>query len=222
MIWWSILFLLVTTTIGFMYVKNASKHTQNCIAFADEFLLKVEEYVQSKGEDILSYEWLITNSSQMQSALGIMGIAEQYKPPFANYMIPNYAIIVNTLPELRQAIERRSRIAYEDYITIRETILRYIGVVNQQKSKFEKNLKNPLIWFFRGMTQILSFPFYILQWAGLLSSDFISRLERSVIYKILSGFVGLVGFIGSIVSIVVEWDSIVLFLRYIQSLLSSG
>ena len=219
MIWFSISILIVAIIIGFLSVRNDDKRIKDNLESANIFLLKLEEYVQSQGKNNLSYDWLIIDSPKMQLILGEIGIAAKYKPPAANYVVSNYPVIVNTLPDLRQAIENRYSWAYEDYMTIRETILRYKGTLENREKHLSRSLKNPLIWFFTGISQILSIPFQILSWAGLLSSNSITSIKKSFIYKIFSGLIGLIELIGSIISIFNGWDKVILSFNYFTNII---
>ncbi len=219
MIFWSLLFILFAIIIGFIDIWDKKKKLKNNIQFSDSFLIKLEDYVTSEGKDITPYDWMISHSRHMQIILGPIGVARHYIPPFANYKIPNYELIINTLPVLRQNMVFPSQLAYEYYRLIKEPILSYIGELDENQGKIINELRNPIVWFFTGISLLLSLPLRILQWAGLISSLFISNLEKNRLYKIFSSVVGIISFLASIISIIDGWDKVILIFKSVSNII---
>lgn len=209
---WIILILIILIPIiGFFYIRVQLDTLNKNLQFSEEFLGKFDKFIQSKGMDDFSYEWLLRNSGRMQKKLGLIGIAVQYKPPFANYYYTNYQIIINTLPLLRQSIDASSSLAYDYYMSIWETLQRFIGEINEEKEIIIKKIKNPLILFFTGVSYILSFPIRVLQWVGIISSSVVTDVEKTSIFKFLALLISLIGLIASILEIIDGWDRITQF-----------
>lgn len=185
------------------------RDSQNIAAkrkFAVEFMSQLAKYFGSHGGDMESYSWLINRSSKMQNQLGSQGIMG-FKPPFQNYIIPNYPVILNAVPEMRKAFEDglTHRLAGQYAGLLQETLVRHIGTVEDMSEEQQRWMKNPVIWLREGIRGIISFPILLLSWLGLISERTVSNIASSNLFKILSGFVTVVGFISAIITITLGW-----------------
>ena len=204
-----ILLFLVAIT-GLIRIANRIRSLNQRISFANEFFEKVEEYVKSGGRNIEVYSWLIHRSPKMQTSLGRIGIAG-YRPPYANYMLSNYQIILNTLPELRQALEDTlfASQAHEYYMLLQETLLRYTGVMSDLLEPQWGYLKNPIVWLREGVQLVLLVPLLLLEWAGLITSSTVSKFSGNLIFSIFSGIVTILGLLSAMITIVLGWEEFV-------------
>src|SRR6056297_1417591 len=98
--------------------------------FANEFHNKLLEYVETGGDDSL-FLWLSKNAVKMQEYMGSFGITS-YQPPFSNYYITNYMIIINGLDEVKKDFY----IGYNQHFEIiRSSILKYLGSIDVKRNK---------------------------------------------------------------------------------------
>ena len=178
--------------------------------FIFEFSSKLVEFSGKPEFDNALYFWLTQNSVAIQSELGPYGIIA-YKPPAADYMYPNYQIIVNLLPELRRA--KTGTYLFQDYETQREqasmcldVLIRYSGVLEQWLKETRNDFHNPLVWLRQGFQTILLIPAYILYWFGILGTSTLRKLIGNSIIKGISVIVTLVGILSGLVTIAVGWD----------------
>ncbi len=214
--WVLLIVIILIPIIGYMDFRNTLRELVSTLNFSEEFLNNLNNYFQCKGNDNISYDWLLQNSGRIQKKLGLIGIAAHYKPPFANYTYSNYQIIINTLPSLRQSIHSSNHLAYDYYMMIWDTIQRFIGEIKEEIEVIEPKFKNPVNLFFNGVSYLLSLPFRILQWVGLISSSVISTIEKTSIFKLLALLVSLIGLIASIIEIIDGWDRILQILSFMK------
>ena len=183
--------------------------------FAIDYLNKFREfskaYLDNNNFDSKLYEWLIFNSTKIQTQLGSYGVLA-YRPPFANYMFENYQIIVNTLPKMRTG-----GVHNHDIMAVDDTLMRYIGMLGDIINSSRKNLFNPFIWLRIGIQNILTLPLQIFYWLGILSHSVLIKIKDNIFIKIISAIIIIIiGLIGSIVTITLGWQQ---FTKIIQSII---
>lgn len=182
--------------------------------YANEFRNRFIEYCNSRGENSEAYTWLTLNSARMQSEMGALGVYEAFKPPAASYMIRNYQIITNMLPELRHYIDQNRQnfgtmfaSTIDSYMkAIDEALLRYFGVLQQREGTARRNLKNPLIWLRTGVEQVLAIPLLIFVWFGLVGGYTVRRLQSNILFKAMAVIATLVGLVSGVMTMVLGWD----------------
>jgi hypothetical protein len=177
--------------------------------FGVEFLENLKKYWESNGADLEAYGWLIHRSNKMQGEMGGLGVVHNYKPPYQNYMITNYSIILNMIPELRKCLEDdllSRNLAHQYMSALQESLVRYLGSIEDKQEVITKEIKNPIKWFRDGVRDILALPAYLLGWLGVISETAAKRLVSSLLFSAISGIVALVGFVSAIVTIVIGWD----------------
>lgn len=207
--------MISVTAVGFATLVAARRRLARDYFFLDDFGDRFAAYAGSDGTDSEAYTWLIQNSNKMQNALGPLGVYAMFRPPAANYQIPNYPIILNMLPELRKALSDQllshqllsHRLAPDYHSAIGECLLRYAGSLDQRKEVSHANLRNPLVWLREGVRWLLSLPFALLGWVGLLSTQRAAHLSRSGLVRILAAIVTLVGLISGTMGIVLGWTA---------------
>lgn len=156
------------------------------------------DYCNSMGIKSDKYDWLIKNCTKMQEELGDFGQVD-FKPPFSNYYIKNYLILINGLSEIRTNFN--NGFGSELAIKIDELLNMYGGWLNNEKDKKIKNLYNPIILINEGIKRLLSMPIVILFEIGVISPKSKSKYITSVLFKILTNIVTLVSFLSSIITI---------------------
>ncbi len=214
----SIVFLLLL--VGFISIRRDYKRLSDQTVLATEFLKKFTEYLNSQGKDYSLYSWLIQKSPKLQIAMGQYGVMQAYSPPYSGVMYQNYQTVVNLLPEIRREFEddiylRNVRGLREYANLIHESLLRYIGDLDDRLNDKIKELRNPVIWLREGGSWVLLLPLLIFHWLGLLGESLLKNIANNLLFRILSGIVTLLGLLSTIITIVVGWDS---FVGYLEKL----
>lgn len=204
--------------IGFVVLFKRHSSIENNIAFAIEYHKRFVEFASkyyknynqmgSSGDfDGTLYVWLLKNINKIQNCIG--GFGEMiYQPAFRNYIIPDYPIILNTIPKFRTGqVERIDSNAVDD------CLIRYIGHQEDYRKETIKYLRNPIIWFREGFREILSIPFIIFNLFGILSNRTVNSLKNSLIYKVVSGLFALVTLISGLVTIIMGYDQTIEFVN---------
>jgi uncharacterized membrane protein len=207
--------------IGLVRIFRDIKFIQKKMEFAHEFHTKLGEYLKSQGKDFQTYSWLIQRSPKFQKEMGFYGTVASYSPPFSNYAINNYPIILNIIPEVRKEFDDVSpigdrRLLREYAALLNESILRYVGDLTDDLEIAQKKIKNPVIWLTEGVSWVLLLPFSILNWIGLMSEAIINGIAHNPLFKIVAGIVTLLGFLSTVMTIVIGWNS---FLQSLKTFL---
>ncbi len=169
--------------------------------FTHEFQRYFVRFAESRGTDSESFVWVMKNMDRMQANLGVIGVLDGYRPAFANYIVRNYQILINTLPEIQTGH------AHPDMIdSCQVAILRYIGTLDRWVADSNHQLVNPLVYLKEGVSTIISLPVYLLSALGLIAIESTERFRLSRFVQFLSICVVLVGLVGSIIGIVTGWD----------------
>jgi hypothetical protein len=204
-------------SLGLLSLVRCKSRICNEIAFSEEFINKLVVYVESNGCDSESYGWLTRRSSKMQKILGAYGVYASYRPPYAGFQFRDYPVIINMLPELRMTLESnflsRGDLTRQYAVSLQETILRYIGVLEDRDNELFKCIRNPVAGFREGVRIIMALPLSILEWLGALSDKTVSALISSRVFKLLTAFISLVGFVSAVIGIVLGWNQFLLILR---------
>ncbi len=214
-----ILSIIVIALIGWLQLIYKFRRANRKEKYAVEYLNKFKKYVESQGKDNDAYGWMIYESVKMQRQLGILGIMSNYKPPGANYMYRNYQVLLNMLPDLRRTLNSDLLVIsslVSDYVQIlQEMLVRHLGVLDEEKKDIRSEILNPLKAFRSGIQFILLLPAYIVNWFGIATDSFLSRLSRNTLFKFLSGVVTIVGFVSAVVGLVVGWEDFITIIRSI-------
>jgi len=174
-------------------------------ALAYEYLSKFNTFANSYTSSFYAqlYFWLVSKSDKIQSQMGFCGIAD-YRPPFANYIMRNYQILVNTLPQMR------TRKAMADNVAMCEdALIRYIGLIDDSLAYSASRLKNPLVWLQEGARLILAIPIITLQWVGLISPTKVDAVTLNPLFRVFSGIVLLLGLVASLLTIILGWEKLI-------------
>lgn len=164
------------------------------------------DFARKVDEDL--YVWLTLNVSKAQRILGHVGIMDTFVAPLGRFTARNYHILLNTLPKFRDNTIHDSEIGFAD-----DCMLRYLGEVDELKSKFKRELKNPFIWFNKGIKEILSIPILLLSWFDILSFGAVDKARSGVFYNLFSGFVSLIMLVSALVTIIIGRDEVCNFIR---------
>lgn len=215
-----ILSILTVFIIGFVQVYNrhnrvvkkidfAGEYRNKFVKFSNKYFENYDRWSRSGNFDGEQYVWLTMNVCRIQNYVGTFGIMD-YIAPFQTYKVSNYQIIINTIPKFRDG-----SIKDFDVNSVDDSLLRYIGYLDEYQKDTQRNLKNPIIWFREGFREILSIPIFILSWFGIISNRTLNSIKDSLIYKVISGLIALVTLISSIVTIIVGYDQTLKFINTI-------
>lgn len=200
---------------GFIKIYREKKSIDKKIEFANKFIKKFQDYIESNGEDSSTYTWLINRSTKMQRIMGRFGLMD-YKPPFQNYYVRNHSFIVNFIPEIKREFRSAfSSLSYSDdqitfYIdSIQEAIIRYNGFLEDIEVEKSKELKNPFVWLNEGIGLVLRIPLEILRSFKLLSGSTVNTIIDSFIFKVMKLIAFILGLVSAIITISLGWDNFV-------------
>lgn len=227
--WIAVIFIVAIFILGFIKVLLKFINNQRKLNFTIDFLNIFREFGQeilNDNYDSTSYEWLKVHSHKMQTLMGSFGIAQAYKPAFANYQYNNYQIIINGISEIRSSYLRMDRrFGYSnleltnlrDLIMLQDDVLlTYSGYLENASAEVKNELKNPLIWFREGIQFIITLPISLIYWSGLMRYGTYDRLNNNFIIKLISFIVGLIALLSSIITIVTGYGP---FLNLLQKIL---
>ena len=175
-----------------------------------DYLEKFNLFIEKDDKDLKVYSSLLHDSDKIQNILGSFGICD-LRPPFANYLINNYQIILNAIPEIKKEIEdpyRNTSNSLKHYIDlVSQSLIRFGGSSSEAIKEYNSDLKNPIKWFLEGVKFIISLPVEILLQIGLINEHSASKVRGSYIIKIISAILALVGFVSAILGIIVGWEN---------------
>lgn len=208
--YFAILVIAIVLIIGYVQTRSEYKDLRKRKDLIVEFGNKFNEFCKQSEFDNQLYFWLVQNSVLVQSELGSFGIVA-YKPPSANYMIPNYQVIVNLIPELRRektdnSMFRDMAIYHEHANLCLEVLIRYLGLLEKWLGEATIELRNPFIWLRNGVQAVLLIPLYLLNWFGVLGKSTIGKFTQNIFFKSISAIVAIIGLLSSLVTIIIGWD----------------
>jgi hypothetical protein len=212
-----ILLVFGIIVIGYLrlsYLKRRLFKEHNIVA---DYLEKFNLFIEKEDKDLTVYSSLLFDSDKIQNTIGNFGICD-LRPPFANYLIKNYQIIINAIPEIKKELEDSYRISnksgqnYIDLVT--QSLIRYGGSSSELIKEYNSNLKNPIKWFLEGIKFVISLPIEFLLQIGLISERSARKIKASYLLKLISGIVTLISFFAAIIGILVGWKE---FLNIIKN-----
>lgn len=121
------------------------------------------------------------------------------------------------LRELRHALNdsvlSRGDLPTQYTRTLQDTLVRYIGTLDDVREGIVSALKNPLVWLGEGVRVVIALPFSVLAWLGMMSQRRADLITAGGIFKLASGLVGTIGFLSGVMGIVLGWDQFLSFLK---------
>lgn len=177
--------------------------------FSITYRNKLVNYSNSGSEE--DFNWLAINAMKMQDYMRGMGIMS-YKPPFANYYINNYLVIINGIDEIRN--ERTMGMGYNEHAhMLVDAVMKYYGSLGYNRERIVTNMRNPLKLITGSINSILMLPFALLREVGLFSSRLYEIISNSIVVRIVTAIATLISVISAVVSLVIGWDE---FLKIIE------
>jgi hypothetical protein len=151
----------------------------------------------------------------MQREIGPSGVMAMYRPPHMNYAFSDYQVIVNMLPDYRQAARdwALQGLAPQYAATLRDCLVRYSGNLKEVENDARKELNNPLIWLREGVRSVLASPINLLTSLGILPRSLGAGIVGSGLLRVLAGIVALITLAAALVQIITGWDATMTFLQ---------
>ncbi len=136
-----------------------------------------------------------------------------YKPAFENYIVHNHQIIINGISEMQQGFRSGFCPSMNEIAnSLRESILRYVGYLEEKENIYKKSFLNPIGIFVDGIKHILIIPFVILKLFGIIGGGTVDFIEKSKLIKLIAGVLGLMSILGNIITITTGWDNFGVFI----------
>lgn len=191
---------------NYRYYLNITKKRSIVVKFRDKFI----QWCNGRFNDDQLYMQIISESPQIQNLIGNWGISSM-KPPFANYILHDWHIILNGIPAIRQFTQIYiSDNTINDYIhMVDESLLRSIGAFQTQLDTLRPGLRNPITLFRDGLTAVIMIPIFILAEFGLLTKKTYNWLFGSIIVKSITFLIALIGLTSAIVGLTTDWEDFV-------------
>ena len=205
---YAFLLLVSITFLGLYLTRKEQYSLQELKRFAVKYIELLHKYYESHGNDVESYTWLIKKSHTIQVQMGGFGMLAHYQPAFRNTVYTNYPIILNMVPEIKNMLKDSlfHKEAQQYAQTIHESLIRYIGSLEERIEEKDKEVANPFIWFREGVKFLLIFPIKLLAWLGIVSDNIASIFYSNSFISIFSGILALIGLVGGVITIALGWD----------------
>jgi hypothetical protein len=210
----------VTTTfalfavIGLVRLGGVRWRLTSQLLFVFDYRQRLSQLMQTRDRD--TYELLTLDATKMQAQLGAEGVLS-FRPPFANYIVPHYPVVVNALAELRKCFSdellSRGDLAAQYHALIEDALLRHEGTVRERVRRNTRSLANPLKWLLTGVEWVLSVPVWVLESFGLVSKTSSTRFKASATFRVASGLTALMGFCSAVVGLVTGWEPFLMIAR---------
>ena len=195
---------------GLAYLIVMRNRLQDRTGRAAIFLQYFHEFLRTRSVSSENYSWLLRHSYEMQADMGAFGVMGHFRPAYERYMIPNWPIVLNSIPEMRRclAMEFSTGVGFDEYgAMLQEAILRYAGALEAQASDMDRLLRNPIAWFRHGI-QLLLIPFMILRSLGLRTVPEQGVLQKNPLFGLLTTVAAIAAFFSSVVTVAAGWDTV--------------
>ena len=167
--------------------------------FRNRFVKFAIAYFDDQKLEDKEYQWLLENVDEASSTLGGAD-AMTYRPPFANYIVNNYQLLINLIPSFNTSMG-----AHRDDATSAESILtRFTGQLNKYIKRSRKELRNPVNWLVEGVAVVLSVPLLLLSKFGILSKSIYGKIRSSRFLRFIAGVISLISMIDAVYVIVTK------------------
>lgn len=180
--------IVLLLALGIGKIIYSAVRIQERIDFLTDYHNKLVAFLENP-EDHPAHIWLVEHMDEAQEKLGGAGIIDGYRPPYANYMLTNYQILINLIPKLHDphAIEPG------EVTFTTDAFVRAAGLCKALQADYRKQFKRPLQWLTTGISLLLSLPLYILRELNVLSLRTYRKITSSSGFKKISGLLALVG-----------------------------
>lgn len=210
--------ILAGFVIKLFELKNLIKRIDFTNDYRNKFVDFVNTLFKTKSFNQQLYYELTSEVKAMQCELGADGVFAHVIDGLKGYSTSNYQLLVNFLPELRNAINEMDN----SIMSMRfsqsagdcdDMFIRHLGSLQEYEKHVRKNLFNPFSCFSDGVKIIVALPVLLLNWLGFLSDERTKRIKNSWIIGVLNFVVVILGLIGSVVTIVLGWEQFGVMLK---------
>jgi len=209
--------LVAAALVGLGIILRARIQLSEQLAFAEEYRSELDALLERAEQ--ATYEWLTLNANRMQAQMGPEGVVNM-RPPHANYIINNYAIVPNGLAEIRKFLSddllSRGNLPTQYHALIDDAILRHQGTLLEGRRINWASVRNPIKWLAVGTQAALALPLGLLVSLGVLPRAFASRVRSSSGFRVLSGLVATVGFVSGVFGLVTGWEQFIAIARKVM------
>ena len=186
------------------------------LSLASEFLSKFIEWCNGEARNHEMYNWMLSKAEAVQTMLAGGGLIA-FRPAFANYIHPNYPVILNEIPEIQKEFfdELRSfnSIASQNlYARIQMVdgcLRRFIGTTEEEFRRERGRMFNPLVLFCGGIAWLMEPPLFLLSQTNVITASRRAIIVNNPLFSLVSGIVALAAFAGTIITIVTGWERFV-------------
>ena len=199
-----IVLIVAVSSIGMWNLLLKRRAINKRVELLNTYAEKLGEFWQSGGYDGEKYGWMIAHSDRIQRDMGPYGEFGTFRAPYNQFVVTNYAIVLNHLPELRRNIGSRTGIEY--FNQLQEALVRYGGHLEEMSEKSSESLRNPIIWFRTGVEEIITLPLTLLTSLGLISTRLVGKIINSWFIQFIIKIVALISFLSAIVGLVTGWE----------------
>jgi len=211
-----IIVFTIILSIGIYNVLKQYFTLSKKIKFTEKYLDKFVQLCNSYDENIYNrnqspiydrelYIWLTLHVNKITWIMGKMGETHYFN---RGLQVSNYSLLLNTLPKFRDRT-----LDQFDINSSQDCLLRFIGVKIEQMDYASKDIWNPLIWFREGMREIVSSPFTLLHFFGLIKSPAMISIKNSGLIKIISAIFSVIAAVSGIVTIITGYAPSLKFLK---------
>ena len=201
--------LVLISGLGLVHLLRWKARVRSRIVSASEFAERFINYANSGARNEREYVELTSRVSRMQREMGSYGILDRYKPAGASYMIRNYPLLMNALPEMQQYASDDflgPRLVPQLATMVRDALIRYESWLKEVDEKAGAELRNPIVWFAEGCRVIVAAPLRMLGSLGIASGA-MGRIAESGVVRLIAGIAALLAAVASLVTIATGWDS---------------
>ena len=124
-----------------------------------------------------------------------------YSAKYRAYLIKNCPFIVYILPKFREG-----QLHHSDALEMDNMLIRTAGDKGHVRDRYEKELKNPVLWFKYGIEFFISIPLILLSWFHILPDGKLQSISHSRSYSIITGIAALIGFVSAVVGLITSWS----------------
>lgn len=222
------IFVLISIIIiGFVMKLFELKDIVKRIDFTSKYRNKIIDFANAlfsaKAFNQQLYYELTSDVKAMQYELGADGIFAHAIDNLNGYSTRNYQLLINFLPELRDAISETDN----SIIMMRlsksakdcdDMFIRHLSSLEEYDKSVRNNLFNPFSCFSEGIKSLISLPVLLLNWFGFLSYEHTKKIRKSWIVNVINFVVVILGLISSIITIVLGWNQ---FLQIVSKIIST-
>ncbi len=215
--------LIVLMLCGYLVTFGRLRKNAELKAFANQFCEDLATWAESRGQAEEIYVDLTRRANKMQNALGPQGVMAHFRPPSANYIVPNVPIVVNFLPQAHTFFSdnwlRDRPLPYQYCSTIRDAVVRHLGDLDELEGNLRNTLRNPLRQLYIGIDALVAIPLGVLSSLGIIQASTAERAHSSRFFSLASAIAALITVVSGLVTIVVGWAEV---LTHIKEWLGHG